>query len=115
MDRWVQEYREVYDLLLHGSQCNPPDSFQWAEEKKKTLVLESSLTEVAVPAGETIYFIFSCNNFTQDVLNDPIFVSSSLIESCLQKFEHLTGEPPSKNNDVPYFNPILLTTVHDHS
>ena len=89
--------------------------FSMGGGEEKNLDLESSLTEVAVPAGETIYFIFSCNNFTQDVLNDPIFVSSSLIESCLQKFEHLTGEPPSKNNDVPYFNPILLTTVHDHS
>lgn len=100
-----QEQREImYESLLHRR--NPTDFFQRGEEEKP-LDLEARLTEAAIPARNTVYFILSCNNFTQDVLNDPIYASSSLIESCLQKIEHLTGEPASKNNDVPYFNPIL--------
>lgn len=38
------------------SRCNPPDSFQWVGGKQP-LDLEASLTDAAIPEGETIYFI----------------------------------------------------------
>ena len=59
-----QEQREImYESLLHRR--NPPDCFQRGEEEKP-LDLEARLTEAAIPARNTVYFILSCNNFTQD-------------------------------------------------